>query len=158
ADRTGNFTHPRTGSVEEHPGPRRARGDDRNHPEIRCRLLQFETRRAQIAKQLKIGCDASTDRNVSVQIAYARIAARDRSQLWRQASFDRDPLDSESRGLAQARYGFQQPHQQLPRGVSLAKTAFPQSKLTVAEEKMWVRTGHLEVWKTRLLKHLFSTG
>src|SRR5262249_5842529 len=128
ADGTGNFTLARTGSVEEHPGPRRARGDDRNHPEIRGRLLQFEARRAQIAEQLKVGCDAATDRDVFVQIAYARIAARDRSQLWRQASLDRDSLDSEGRGAAQARSGFPQPHQQLSRGVSLAKTAFPQSK------------------------------
>ena len=54
----------------------RTRGHDRDHPEVRRRLLQPEAGRAEVAQQLEVGRDAAPDRDVSLQVADARVAAR----------------------------------------------------------------------------------
>ena len=54
--------------LEEHPRSRREGGHDRNHPEVRRRLLPAEDGRAEVAQQLEIGRDAASDRDVSVQV------------------------------------------------------------------------------------------
>ena len=46
ADGPGDLAAARAGSAEEHPRPRREGGHDRDHPEVRRRLLQPEARRS----------------------------------------------------------------------------------------------------------------
>ena len=64
------------GSAEEHPRPRGEGGHHRNHPEVRRRLLQPEDDRSEVAQQLEVGRHAAPDRDVSLQVADARVAAR----------------------------------------------------------------------------------
>ena len=89
------------------------RGHDRDHPEVRGRLLPVEARRAEVAEQLEIDRDAAADRDVSVQVADERVAAGDRQELRRQAPLDRDPLHPQDRGPPAARRRFQHPYQHL---------------------------------------------
>ena len=65
--------------------------------------------RLEIAEQLEVGCDAAADRDVSLQVAHARVAAGNRPEFRREASFDRDPLDPEGRRAAKKGRRFQQP-------------------------------------------------
>ena len=116
----------RAGSAQEHPRSRREGGHDRDHPEVRRRLLQPEAGRAEVAQQFEVGRDAAADRDVSLQVAHARLAARNRPELRRQASLDGDSLDPEGRGPAEEGRGFQQPDQQVPRGIPLGIRRFPQ--------------------------------
>ena len=62
---------------------------------------------SEIAQQFEIGRDAAPDRDVSLQVADARVAAGDRPQLRRQASLDGDSLDSQGRRSAKKGSGFQ---------------------------------------------------
>ena len=87
--------------LEEHPRPRGEGGHDRDHPEVRRRLLQPEAGRAEVAQQLEVGGDAAADRDVSLQVADARLAAGDRPELRRQASLDGHSLDPQGRGPAE---------------------------------------------------------
>ena len=107
ADRPGDLAAARAGSAEEHPRPRREGGHDRDHSEVRRRLLQPEARRSEVAQQLEIGRDAAADRDVSLQVADARVAAGNRAKLRRKASLDGHPLDSQGRRPAQEGRGFQ---------------------------------------------------
>ena len=66
ADRPGNHAAAGAGGVEEHPGPRDESGDDRADSEVRGRLLQPEDGRPEVAEQLEVGGDASSDRDVFV--------------------------------------------------------------------------------------------
>ena len=85
------------------------------HSEVRRRLLPAEGRRAEVAQQLEVGGDAAPDRDVSVQDADARVAAGDRPELRRQASFDGDSLDQEGRRAAEDGRRFQQPDRDVSR-------------------------------------------
>ena len=101
--------------------PERRQGDhDRDHPEVRVGVLPAETRGAEVAEQLEVGGDAQADRDVSVQEPHVRVAARDRQELRRQTSLDRDPLDSENRRPPAEGRRFQHAYQQLHRVVSLS--------------------------------------
>ena len=88
---------------------RRQGHHDRADSEVRRRLLPVEARRSEVAQQLEVGGDAAPGGDVSVQAADACLAAGDRPQLRRQASFDRDSLDQESRRDAEKGRTFQQP-------------------------------------------------
>ena len=88
------------GRPAQRPAARRARGDDRGHPEVRLRLLPAEARRAEVAEQLEVDRDAAADRDVSLQGADERVAAGDREELRRQAPLDGDPFDPEDRSAA----------------------------------------------------------
>ena len=112
----------RAGRAAQRAAARRAGGDDRDHPEVRRRLLPAEARRAEVAQQLEIDRDAAADRDVSLQGADERVAAGNRTELRRQAPLDRDPLDPEDRRPAAARRQFQHPYQQLHGVVSVSES------------------------------------
>ena len=64
------------------------------------------------------------DRDVSLQVADARVAAGNRQELRRQTSLDRDSLDPEGERAAQEGRSFQQPDRQFPRSISLEEPDF----------------------------------
>ena len=116
ADRPRDLAGARTGRAPQHPSARRPSGDDRDHPEVRRRLLPVEARGTEVAQQLEISRAAAPGGDVSVQSADERVAPRDRPELRRQAPFDGDSLHQKNRSGPTARRRFQQPHQQ-PDGV-----------------------------------------
>ena len=132
------------GSAEEHPRPRRQGGHDRNHPEVRRRLLQPEDDRSEVAQQREVGRDAAPDRDVPLQVADARVAAGNRPQLRRQASLDRDPLDSQGRRPAKKGPGFQHPDRQFSRRIPVGCSAFPQPVQTAAVDGCGTRFQGIE--------------
>jgi len=79
---------------------------DHEHKAVTIELIQkfvadyynLRMPRSQVTQQLEVGRDAAADRDVSLQVAHARLAAGDRAQFRRQASFDGDPFDSQSGG------------------------------------------------------------
>ena len=87
---------------------RREGGHDRTDSEVRRRLLPPQAARVEVAQQLEVGGDAAPGRDVSLQVADARLTARDRPQFWRQASLDGDSLDQESRRNAEEEWRFRQ--------------------------------------------------
>ena len=95
---------------------RRARDHDRDRAEVRRGSLLAQAQRAEIEEQLEIGGHAASDRDVLVQGADERVAARNRQELRRQAPLDRDSLDPEDRRSAAEERGFQHAYQQ-PDGV-----------------------------------------
>ena len=83
--------------LQQRQGPRRKGRHDRSHPEVRLGLLPVEAGGFEVAQQLEVDRHAAPGRHVSVQEPDARVAPGNRPELWRQASFDGDPLDPESR-------------------------------------------------------------
>ena len=77
ADRPGDLAAARAGraaatsSTHDEQG-----GHDRDHPEVRRRLLPAEGARPEVAQQLEVDRDAAPDRDVPLQVADARVAAR----------------------------------------------------------------------------------
>ena len=87
---------------------------------------QLKIVRAEVAEQLEIDRDAASDCDVPLQDAHACVAARDRTQLWGKAPFDRHSLDQEGRGAAEDGRRFQQPYQRIFLSLSGDSTAAPQ--------------------------------
>ena len=108
ADRPRDLARADAGGAEERHRSGRQGRHDREHSEIRRRLLPAEGRRPEVAEQLEVGRDASPGRDVSVQDADARVAAGDRPEFGRKAPLDGDSLDQEGRRSAQERRRFQQ--------------------------------------------------
>ena len=106
------YTRSDAGSAQERHRAGRQGDHDRKHSEVRRRLLPVEDRGAEVAQQLEVRRDASSDRDVSVQDADARLAAGDRKELRGKAPLDGDSLDQEGRGAPQERRRFQQADQQ----------------------------------------------
>ena len=75
--------------------------------------------RVEVPQQLQVGRDAAPGRDVSLQVADARVAARNRPQLRRQASLDGDSLDQEGRRDAQEERRFRQAGRQPARIVQV---------------------------------------
>ncbi len=123
-DGPGDLVESRAGRAQEHPRSRGEGRHDRDHPEVRRRLPSLEARGAEVEEQFQVGGDSAAGRHVSVQAPDACLAAGDRQELRRQASFDRDSLDQEDRGPAEARRQFQHPDQQLSRVVPVRSFDF----------------------------------
>src|SRR5439155_22044702 len=94
----------------------------RNYSAVCRRLLQLENDRFEVAEQLQAGRQAATDRDVSVQVVDARVAARDRAKLRRQASFDRHSLDSKGGRASKKRWRFQHLDRQFSGGIPVKIT------------------------------------
>ena len=110
---------------ERHRAGREAR-HDREHSEIHGGLLPAESDRAEVAEQLEVGRDASSGRDVSLQVAHARIASGDRTKLRRKAPLDGDPLDQEGRRASKERREFQQPDREFSAVIPVVESRFPQ--------------------------------
>ena len=65
ADRTRDLAAAGAGRPPQRAAERRQGDHDRDHPEVRLRLLPAETRRAEVAQQLEVGGDAAADCDVS---------------------------------------------------------------------------------------------
>ena len=120
----GDLAAARAGSAEEHPRSRRQGRHDRDHPEVRRRLLQLEAGRAEVAEQLEIGRDAAPGRDVPLQVADPRLPAGNRPQLRRQAPLDRHPFHPQGRGSAEKGRRFQHPDRQFSRRIPVKLRVF----------------------------------
>ena len=113
----------------------------------------------EVAEQLQVGRHAAPDRDVSVQVADARVAAGDRPQLRRQAPLDGDPLDPQGRRPAQEGRGFQHPDRQFSRRIPVEIRGFPQAARTASLRKICERLQ--PAWprplRTEFQGHVFST-
>ena len=119
ADRPRNLAASRAGRPAERPPERRARDHDRNRPEGASPTLLAEAQRAEVEEQLQVSGHAPADCDVPVQGAHERVAPRNRQELRREASLDRDSLDSEDRGSPAEERRFQHAYQQPDAVVSL---------------------------------------
>ena len=124
--------------LEEHPRLRRQGRHDRDHPEVRRRLLQLEARRAEVTEQLEIDRDAAPGRDVPLQVADACIPPGNRPQLRRQAPLDGDPLDPQDRGHAPERWRFQHADHQFSRRIPVMFRCFPQARVPAPADRVWI--------------------
>src|SRR5262249_39098663 len=121
-------------------------------------LLQPATCGSEVTKQLEVGCHASSSGDVSMQVADASLVARNRSELWRKASLNGHPFDSQNRRTSTEGRQFQHAHREFSGEFPLAQ-AFPHSGLWKgcgrSVQRRGTAFGSLQM---RLMYHKFHTG